>query len=92
MRLGLAPHISARLGRFVDRIVPQDFHIEGKERHVLNSLGDGALTAWAIGQMLGIVDAVSFMEDLTRKLESYGLDLVEPAEPVGGEPTYRLRG
>jgi hypothetical protein len=92
VRLGLAPHISARLGRFVDRIVPQEFHIEGKERHVLNSLGDGALTAWAIGQMLGIVDAVSFMEDLTRKLESYGLDLVEPAEPVGGEPTYRLRG
>ena len=29
---------------------------------------------------------------VTRKLESYGLDLVEPAEPVGGEPTYRLRG
>lgn len=92
VRLGLAPHVSARLGRFVDRIVPQDFHIDGKERHVLNCLGDGALTAWAIGQMVGIVDAVAFMEDLAHKLESYGLDLVEPAEPVGGEPTYRLRG
>ena len=34
---------------------------------------------------------VSFMEDLTRKLESYNLDLVQPGEPQGGEPTYRLR-
>jgi len=31
------------------------------------------------------------MEDLTHKLERFTLDLIEPAEPAGGEPTYRLR-
>jgi len=92
VRLGLAPHISARLGRFVDRVVPQDFHIDGQERRALNALGEGQLTARAIGQMLNITDAVSFMEELTRKLESYSLDLVEPGDFLGGEPTYRLRG
>jgi len=92
VRLGLAPHVSARLGRFVDRVVPQDFHIDAQARRVLNALGEGQLTARAIGQMLNVTDAVSFMEDLTRKLESYSLDLVEPGEPLGGEPTYRLRG
>jgi hypothetical protein len=92
VRLGLAPGVSARLGRFVDRIVPTDFHIDSGERRVLNALGESeALTARAIGQMLDIVDAVSFMEELTRKLESFNLDLVEPAEPQGGEPTYKLR-
>jgi hypothetical protein len=92
VRLGLAPHISAKLGRLVDRVVPQDFHIDAQERHALNALGEGTLTARAIGQMLNLTDAVSFMEELTRKLESYSLDLVEPGEPLGGEPTYRLRG
>ena len=92
VRLGLAPHVSARLGRFVDRVVPQDFHIDAHERRVLNALGEGQLTARAIGQMLNLSDAVSFMEELTRKLESYSLDLVEPGDPMGGEPTYRLRG
>ena len=28
---------------------------------------------------------------LTRKLEAYNIDLIEPGEPQGGEPTYRLR-
>jgi hypothetical protein len=92
VRLGLAAHVSARLGRLVDRVVPQDFHIEARERRVLNALGDGELTARAIGQMIEVADAVSFMEELTRKLESYNLDLIEPGEPLGGEPTYRLRG
>jgi hypothetical protein len=92
VRLGLAPHVSARLGRLVDRVVPQDFHIDAQERRVLNALGDGELDARSIGQMLDIADAVTFMEDLTRKLESYNLDLVEPGDPHGGEPTYRLRG
>ena len=92
VRLGLAPHVSARLGRFVDRIVPQDFHIDAQERRVLNALGDGPLTAKAIGQLLNLSDAVFFMEELTRKLESYSLDLLEPGEPQGGEPVYRLRG
>jgi hypothetical protein len=92
VRLGLAPHVSARLGRFVDRVVPQDFHIDAHERRVLNALGDGPLTARAIGQMLNVSDAVSFMEELTRKLESYNLDLIEPGDPHGDEPAYRLRG
>jgi hypothetical protein len=91
VRLGLAPHVSARLGRLVDRIVPADFHIDARERRVLNALGEGELTARGIGQMLDVADPVSFMEDLTRKLEAYNLDLVEPGEPQGGEPTYRLR-
>ncbi len=92
VRLGLAPQVSARLGRFVDRVVPQEFHIDPGERRVLNALGDGELTARAIGQMLDLNDAVSYMEELTRKLESYNLDLVEPGDPQGDEPTYRLRG
>ena len=91
VRLGLTPQVSARLGRLVDRVVPADFHIDPGERRVLNALGDGELTARAIGQMLELADAVAYMEELTRKLESYNLDLVEPGEPAGGEPTYRLR-
>ena len=91
VRLGLVPHVSSRLGWLVDRVVPQDFQIDSGERRILNALGDAELTARAIGQMLDIVDAVSFMEELTRKLESFGLDLVEPGSPHGGEPTYRLR-
>lgn len=91
VRLGLAPHVSARLGRLVDRVVPADFQIDAGERRVLNALGERPLSARTIGQMLDLSDAVAFMEELTRKLESYGLDLVEPSEPQGGEPTYRLR-
>ena len=91
VRLGLAPHVSARLGWLVDRVVPADFHMEPRERRVLNALGDGELTARGIGQMLDVVDPVSFMEELIRKLEGYSLDLVQPGEPQGGEPTYRLR-
>ncbi len=62
-------------------------------RRVLNALGEtDRQTARAIGQILDLVDAVSFMEQLTRKLEQYGLgDLVEPGDPFGGEPTYRMR-
>jgi hypothetical protein len=91
VRLGLAPHVSARLGRLVDRVVPPDFHLDPRERRALNALGDGELTARALGHMLDVTDAVAFMEDLTRKLESYNLDLIEPGEPLGGEPSYRLR-
>jgi hypothetical protein len=91
VRLGLAPHVSARLGWLVDRAVPPDFHIDAAERRVLNALGEGELTARGIGQMLELVDPVSFMEDLIRKLEAYGIDLVEPGEPHGHEPTYRMR-
>lgn len=91
VRLGLSPQVSSRLGWLVDRVVPQDFQIDSGERKVLNALGDQELTARAIGQMVDVVDAVTFMEDLLKKLESYGLDLVEPGTPHGGEPTYRLR-
>ena len=91
VRLGLTPNVSSRLGWLVDRVVPQDFQIDSGERRILNALGEAELTARAIGQMLDVADAVSFMEELTRKLESFGLDLVEPGSPDGGEPTYRLR-
>jgi hypothetical protein len=92
VKLGLAPQISARLGRLVDRVVPADFTIDAGERRVLNALGEHALTARAIGHMLDIADATTFMEELTSKLEQYGLgDLIEPGEPQGGEPTYRMR-
>jgi len=91
VRLGLAPQVSARLGWLVDRIVPGEFHIDAGERRVLNALGEGELTARGIGQMLDVADPVSYMEELTRKLEAYNIDLVEPGEPQGGEPTYRLR-
>ncbi len=31
-------------------------------------------------------------ETVSEKLERYGLgDLIEPGEPQGGEPTYRMR-
>jgi hypothetical protein len=93
VRLGLAPHVSAKLGRFVDRVVPSDFVIDAGERRVLNSLGESQfLAAREIGQMLDLADPVSFMEELTKKLEFFGLgDLIEPGEPVGGEPTYRMQ-
>ncbi len=91
VRLGLAPSVSSKLGWLVGRVVPQDFQIDTPERKVLNALGEHELTARVIGQMIDVADAVTFMEDLTRKLESYGLDLVEPGTPNGSEPTYRLR-
>ena len=91
VRLGLVPQVSARLGWLVDRVVPQDFQVDSGERRILNALGEAEMTARAIGQMLDVSDAVAFMEELTRKLESFGLDLVEPGSPHGGEPTYRLR-
>ncbi len=93
VRLGLAPHVSSRLGRFVDRVVPEDFHIDSGQRRALNALGEQEqMSARAIGQMLDLADAVTFMEELTKKLEHYGLgDLIEPADPHGGEPTYRMR-
>jgi hypothetical protein len=93
VKLGLPPHVSQQLGRYVDRVVPADFTLEAGERRVLEALGTSEdLTARSIGHMIDIADAVSFMEELTRKLEQFGLgDLVEPGEPRDGEPTYRLR-
>jgi len=92
VKLGLVPHVSAQLGRYVDRVVPADFTIDPGERRILNVLGEQDLSARAIGNMLDLADAVSFMERLTNKLEQYGLgDLIEPGEPDGSEPTYRMR-
>jgi len=93
VRLGLTPQVSAKLGRLVDRVVPAEFQLDAAERRALNALGEQErLAARAIGQIVELADAVAFMEELVKKLEAYGLgDLVEPAEPQGGEPTYRLR-
>lgn len=92
VRLGLAPNISSLLGRYVDRVVPSDFMLDAGERRILNALGEQEMTARAIGHLLDLTDAVSFMEELVKKLEQYGLgDLIEPGEPQGGEPTYRMR-
>jgi hypothetical protein len=93
VRLGLAPHVSAKLGPFTDRVVSAEFSLDARERRALNTLGEQEhVTARALGHVLDLHDAVSFMEELVKKLEAHGLgDLVEPAEPVGGEPTYRLR-
>lgn len=91
VRLGLSPAVSSRLGRLVDRMVPPDFQISTAERKVLNALGEQELSAPAIGNMLDLSDPMTFMENLTRKLEAQGLDLVEPGDLRGGEPTYRLR-
>lgn len=92
VKLGLAPQVSARLGRYVDRVVPADFMLDACERRVLNALGEAdQLSAKAIGHMLDLADSVTFMEELIRKLEQFGLgDLVEPAEASAGDPTYRM--
>jgi len=93
VRLGLSPQVSSRLGRLVDRVVPAEFHIDARERRVLNALGEAteSLSARTIGQLIDVTDAMSFMEELEQKLEKFGLDLVEPGDFRDGEPTYRLR-
>ncbi|HVV86505.1 MAG TPA: hypothetical protein VHE35_25785 [Kofleriaceae bacterium] len=92
IRLGLRPAVAARLARLVDRTVPPDFQISQLERGVLNALGErDRLSARAIGELVGVVDGVAWMEALVDKLERYGLDLVGPGEASGSEPTYVLR-
>jgi len=92
IRLGLRPAAAARLGRLVDRTVPADFQISQIERDVLNALGERErLSARTIGELVGVVDAVAWMEQLISKLERYGLDIVGPGEPSGSDPTYVLR-
>lgn len=92
MRLGLSPAVAARMHHLAERVVPVDFQIGKQERDVLNALGThGIMTARAIGHLVHSADAVAWMDELIRKLESYGLELIEPGEPHGGEPTYRLR-
>lgn len=92
VRLGLAPAVSARMRHLAERVVPGDFQIGKLERDVLNAIGShGVMSARAIGHLTHVADPVTWMEHFIRKLESYGLDLIEPGEPNGGEPTYRLR-
>jgi hypothetical protein len=88
IRLGLRPAVA----RLVDRTVPSDFQITQAERAVLNALGERErLTARAVGELVGVVDGVAWMEGLIEKLERYGLDLVVPGEASGSDPTYVLR-
>ena len=92
IRLGLRPAAAARLGRLVDRTVPADFQITQLERDVLNALGERErLSARAISELVGVVDAVAWMEQLVSKLERFGLDIVGPGETSGSDPTYVLR-
>lgn len=92
IRLGLRPATAARLGRLVDRTVPSDFQISPVERDVLNALAEREqLSARAIRELVGVVDAVAWMEVLMAKLESYGIDLIAPGNPAGSEPTYVVR-
>jgi hypothetical protein len=92
VRLGLNPGVSQRLARLVNRTVPADFQINKLERDVLNAIGEqDVVSARAIGQMLGVADPVGWMEQLVTKLERFGLDIVEPGPPAGGDPTYVMR-
>ncbi len=92
IRLGLKPAAASRLGRLVDRTVPADFQISQIERDVLNALGERErLSARTIGELVGVADAVAWMEQLVDKLERFGLDIVGPGDPNGSEPTYVLR-
>lgn len=98
VRLGLHPHISARLGRLASRTVSVDFQVSRLERAALNAIGDAArdaaspgITARELGELLGVADPVGWMEELTSKLERYGVDVIEPGDARGGEPTYVIK-
>lgn len=92
IRLGLRPAAAARLGRLAERTVPADFQISSVERDVLNVLAERErLSARAVRELVGVIDAVAWMEALMAKLESYGIDLIAPGDADGSEPTYRVR-
>jgi hypothetical protein len=92
VRLGLNPGVSQRLARLSNRTLPADFQITKQEREALNAIGEQeVVAARVLGQRLGIADPVGWMEQLVAKLERFGLDIVEPGPPQGGEPTYVLR-
>ena len=97
VRLGLSPAVSSRLARLAHSVVPTDFQITTFERMVLNMLGDAALYAHAdvrareIGNLIAVEDPVTWMEDLIYKLEQFGVPLIEPGNPIGAEPSYRIR-
>ena len=59
---------------------------------MLNLLGEHpVLTARVIREAVGARDPVGWMEALIVKLEAFGIDIIEPGEPDGAEPTYRLK-
>ena len=97
VRLGLSPAVSSRLARLAHSVVPTDFQITTFERMVLNMLGDAALYAHAdvqareIGNLIAVEDPVAWMEELIYKLEQFGVPLIEPGNPIGAEPSYRIR-
>ncbi len=97
VRLGLSPAVSSRLVRLAHSVVPTDFQITSFERMVLNMLGDAALYAHAdvqareIGHLIAVEDPVAWMEELIYKLEQFGVPLIEPGNPIGAEPSYRIR-
>lgn len=98
VRLGLSPAVSSRLARLSHSVVPTDFQITKFERMVLNMLGDAGLysatadvSAREIGQLIAVDDPVAWMEDLIYKLERFGVPLIEPGNPIGAEPSYRMR-
>jgi hypothetical protein len=95
VRLGLLPSVSERLGRLATRTVSVDFQVTRLERTALNAIGERpratGITAHELGALLGVADPVGWMEELTSKLERYGVDILEPGEPRGGEPTYVLK-
>ena len=91
VRLGLAPHVSARLGRLVDRVVPRGLHDRRRRapraQRARRARADGARDR---------PDArprrrrSSFMEELTPQArELRPATWSSRASPHGGEPTYR---
>ncbi len=91
------PQQSARsrrpsLAHLVGHTMPLGFHLTTEEREVLNALGQAdALTASDIARIAGVGNGIDWMEGLMSKLAEHGLDLVEPGDARGGEPTYLLR-
>ena len=92
MRLGLNVAATRRLHDLVKDPVSPSFRLGAAERTVLNALAEvEALTASRIGAMVGVDDAIGWMEQLIGKLAEQGLTLVIAGPPDGDEPTYRLR-
>lgn len=86
------PASQTSFASLVGRTMPIGLTLTDAERDVLNALGRADfLTASEIGSVAGVVDPVSWMEELLGKLAQLGLDLVIPGPSRGAEPSYRLR-
>jgi len=80
------------LGRIVGRTMPIGFNLSEPERKVLNQLGKvGRMSAREVGRVADAPDGVAWMEALMIKLANHGLDIIEPADDIDGDPTYTLR-